>query len=233
MRKDYFKGVRHGAPIGVGYFAVSFSFGILAAKYGLSAFAASLMSFTNVTSAGQFAGLTAIATGAGLVEMALIQLVINLRYALMGFSLSQKLPENVTLLQRAIIAFSNTDEIFAVAVSGKYPLSFVYMLGLSTLPIIGWTGGTLVGVLAGEILPVNITTALGIALYGMLISIVMPKARDEKSIRIVVLISLVMSCAFAYIPIMNKVSSGISIVICTVVASLVGAAFFPVKEGQE
>lgn len=233
MKRDYFKGVRHGAPIGIGYFAVSFSFGILAAKCGLSALSATIMSLTNITSAGQFAGLTAIAAGAGLLEMALIQLVINLRYALMGFSLSQKLPENITLLQRAIIAFSNTDEIFAVAMSGKYPLSFAYMLGLSTLPIIGWTGGTLVGVMAGEILPGSVTNALGIALYGMLISIVMPSVREEKSVRVVVAVALVLSCIFTYVPVVNKISSGISIVVCTVVASLVGAVFFPVKEDRE
>lgn len=232
MKKDYIIGVKHGIPIGIGYLAVSFSFGIVAADV-LSWLEATVMSMTNITSAGQFAGLTAITAGAGLLEIALIQFVINLRYALMGFSLSQKLPDNITLLQRAVIAFTNTDEIFAVAMSGRHTLTFSYMLGLSTMPFIGWSGGTLLGVLAGNILPGSLVTALGIALYGMLIAVVMPGVRDKSSIRIVVLVALLLSCLFAYVPFINEVSSGISIVICTVVASLVGAVFFPIEEENE
>ncbi|MBQ7128472.1 MAG: AzlC family ABC transporter permease [Clostridia bacterium] len=235
MKKDFLKGLRHSVPIAVGYFAVSFSFGILTAKYmkfGFSAVSSGILSLTNVTSAGQFAAVTAIVGGSGLVEMAILQFIINLRYALMGFSLNQKLPENMSLFQRSVIAFGNTDEIFAVAISDKYPLSFHYMLGLESLPIFGWTAGTVVGFLAGEILPKSVTTALGIALYGMLISIVMPVARQEKSVRTVVLISIALSCLFFYIPLLNVVNSGFAVVICTVLSSSFGAYFFPVKEEE-
>lgn len=230
MKKDYLKGLHHGLAIGIGYFAVSFSFGILAVGKGISPLAATLISMTNLTSAGQFAGVTVIATAGTLVEMALIQFVINLRYALMGFSLSQKLPERTTVLERAIIAFGNTDEIFAVAMSGLHPLTTSYLLGLTTLPYIGWTAGTVIGALAGQILPDRVTVALGISLYGMLISIVMPKVRELKSVRTVVIISIILSCLFAYVPIIKEISSGISIVICTVIASALGACFFPIKE---
>lgn len=230
MKKDYLKGLHHGLAIGIGYFAVSFSFGILAVGKGISPLAATLISMTNLTSAGQFAGVTVIATAGTLVEMALIQFVINLRYALMGFSLSQKLPERTTVLERAIIAFGNTDEIFAVAMSGLHPLTTSCLLGLTTLPYIGWTAGTVIGALAGQILPDRVTVALGISLYGMLISIVMPKVRELKSVRTVVIISIVLSCLFAYVPIIKEISSGISIVICTVIASALGACFFPIKE---
>lgn len=230
MKKDYLKGLHHGLAIGIGYFAVSFSFGFLAVGKGISPLAATLISMTNLTSAGQFAGVTVIATAGTLVEMALIQFVINLRYALMGFSLSQKLPERTTVLERAIIAFGNTDEIFAVAMSGLHPLTTSYLLGLTTLPYIGWTAGTVIGALAGQILPDRVTVALGISLYGMLISIVMPKVRELKSVRTVVIISIVLSCLFAYVPIIKEISSGISIVICTVIASALGAYFFPIKE---
>lgn len=230
MKKDYLKGLHHGLAIGIGYFAVSFSFGILAVGKGISPLVATLISMTNLTSAGQFAGVTVIATAGTLVEMALIQFVINLRYALMGFSLSQKLPERTTVFERAIIAFGNTDEIFAVAMSGLHPLTTSYLLGLTTLPYIGWTAGTVIGALAGQILPDRVTVALGISLYGMLISIVMPKVRELKSVRTVVIISIVLSCLFAYVPIIKEISSGISIVICTVIASALGAYFFPIKE---
>lgn len=233
MKKDYLRGIKHGLPIGIGYFAVSFAFGIKAISAGLSAFQAALMSFTNLTSAGQFAGLEVIENAtelsAGIISIILTQFVINLRYSLMGFSINQKLSSNFNVPKRAIAAFANTDEIFAVAVNQPHELSFSYMLGLALLPIIGWTGGTLLGAVAGNILPQILVSALGIALYGMFISTVMPKVREEKNVRIVVLVAIVLSCAFAFLPYLKEIESGLAIVICTVISSLIGAIFFPVK----
>ncbi len=138
-------GCRDGVPIALGYFSVSFSFGIMAMSGGLSGFQAALMSLTNMTSAGQFAGLQVIIAGGTLLEMAATQLIINLRYALMSLSLSQKLAGKVTMRQRFVIAFANTDEIFAVAMSHGKELSFPYIVGLQVLPILGWTAGTACG----------------------------------------------------------------------------------------
>lgn len=237
MKKDYLQGVRHGLPIGIGYFAVSFAFGIKAISTGLSTFQAGLMSLLNVTSAGQFAGVEVIENAtnllAGIISIVLTQFIINLRYSLMGFSLNQKLDSGFTVPKRAIIAFSNTDEIFAVAMSQPHKLNFAYMLGLALAPIIGWTGGTVFGAVAGNVLPQMIVSALGIALYGMFISIVMPNVREEKSVRIVVVIAVILSCAFYYLPYLNKIESGLTIVICTVISSLIGAAFFPIKVKEE
>ena len=237
MKKDYLQGVRHGLPIGIGYFAVSFAFGIKAISTGLSTFQAGLMSLLNVTSAGQFAGVEVIENAtdlvSGIISIILTQFIINLRYSLMGFSLNQKLDSGFTVPKRAIIAFSNTDEIFAVAMSQPHNLNFAYMLGLALAPIVGWTGGTVFGAVAGNVLPQMIVSALGIALYGMFISIVMPNVREEKSVRIVVVIAVILSCAFYYLPYLNKIESGLTIVICTVISSLIGAAFFPIKVKEE
>ena len=237
MKKDYLQGVRHGLPIGIGYFAVSFAFGIKAISTGLSTFQAGLMSLLNVTSAGQFAGVEVIENAtdlvSGIISIILTQFIINLRYSLMGFSLNQKLDSGFTVPKRAIIAFSNTDEIFAVAMSQPHKLNFAYMLGLALAPIVGWTGGTVFGAVAGNVLPQMIVSALGIALYGMFISIVMPNVREEKSVRIVVVIAVILSCAFYYLPYLNKIESGLTIVICTVISSLIGAAFFPIKVKEE
>ena len=225
----YCTGVRRGLPVGVGYFSVSFGFGAMAVANGIKAFDATLISLTNLTSAGQFAGLTLILAMAGLWEMVLTQLVINSRYALMSLALSQKM-QGIGILPRLAIAFFNTDEIFALAMAEKQPLTVPFLLGLGLTPIIGWTTGTLCGALAGSVLPLAVRTALGVMLYGMFIAIVVPPARQEKSVLAVCLMALVLSCLFTWVPVLNTVSAGISIVICTVVAAAVCAWLFPVEE---
>ena len=227
----YCTGVRRGLPVGVGYFSVSFGFGAMAVANGIQALDATLISLTNLTSAGQFAGLTLILAAAGLWEMVLTQLVINSRYALMSLALSQKM-QGIGFLPRLAIAFFNTDEIFALAMAEKQPLTVPFLLGLGLTPIIGWTTGTLCGALAGSVLPLAVRTALGVMLYGMFIAIVVPPARQEKSVLAVCLMALVLSCLFTWVPMLNAVSAGISIVICTVVAAAVCAWLFPVEDEE-
>lgn len=229
-RQDFQYGLRDGVPIALGYFSVSFSFGIMALKGGLSVLQAAITSLTNMTSAGQFAGLQIIIAGGTLLEMAATQLIINLRYALMSLSLSQKLSGNVTLWQRFIIAFANTDEIFAVAMSHNRELTFSYMVGLQILPIIGWTSGTACGAVAGSMLPVAINSALSVALYGMFLAVVIPAAKKTRPVLLMVLLAAAISCILYYVPLFQGISAGMSIIICTVAASVVGAIVFPVKE---
>lgn len=226
-------GLRDGLPIALGYFPVSFTFGMLAISQGLPAFQAVLISATNLTSAGQFAGLTVIAAGASLLEMALTQLVINLRYALMSLSLSQKLDSRVTLLQRCIVAFGNTDEIFAVASSKPGTIGARYLYGLILGPVLGWTGGTLAGAVASGLLPAMVQSALGAAIYGMFIAIVVPPARQFRPVLAVVLIALALSCGFAWLPVLRQVSAGFAIIFCTVLAAGAGAILFPLEEKEE
>ena len=230
MYQEYVSGLRRGLPVGMGYFSVSFGFGAMAVSQGLSWLSAVAISATNLTSAGQFAGLTGIVAAATLAEIVLTQLVINSRYALMSMALSQRMGEKIGLLPRLLVAFFNTDEIFALAMDRKEPLTTAYMLGLGTLPFIGWTLGTLCGSLAGSILPEALGTALGVMLYGMFIAIVVPPAKKEKSILVAVVLSLALSCLFAWVPALKAVSSGIVIVICTVAAAALCAWLFPVQE---
>ena len=227
------RGIQDGIPIAVGYFSVSFTFGMMAVQSGISPFHAVLISLLNLTSAGQFAGLTVIVTGASLIEMALTQLVINIRYALMSVSLSQKLDDSVKLRSRFLIAYGNTDEIFAVASSKPGTVGEKYLYGLIFLPVLGWVGGTLAGAVASTILPETIISALGVALYGMFIAIVVPPATEHREIRIVVILALILSAAFYYLPVLKQVSSGFMIIICTVVAAAIGAVLFPIKEGEK
>lgn len=229
-RKEFQTGVRTGLPVGMGYFSVSFGFGTLAAAQGIRALDAALISATNLTSAGQFAGLTLILAAAGLWEMILTQLVINSRYALMSLALSQRMGEKIGVFPRLFIAFINTDEVFALAMARQEALTVPFMLGLGTLPIVGWVTGTLLGALAGSVLPLSVRTALGVMLYGMFIAIVIPPAKQEKPIAITALLALVFSCLFAWVPVLQNMSAGISIVICTVAAAAICAALFPVQE---
>ena len=230
---EYRTGLSRGLPVGMGYFSVSFGFGAMAVSQGLRVFDATLISLTNVTSAGQFAGLTVIVAAATIWEMILTQLIINSRYALMSLALSQRMGQRIGFLPRLVIAFFNTDEIFALAMARVEPLTVPFMLGLGTLPILGWTLGTLGGALAGSILPASIQAALGVMLYGMFVAIVVPPAKQEKEILITVLLAMGFSTLFTLVPLLKQVSAGISIVICTVAAAAICAWLFPIREEEE
>lgn len=232
MHQEYRSGFSRGLPVGMGYFSVSFGFGAMAVSQGLGWLEAVLISATNLTSAGQFAGLTLIVTAATLWEMVLTQVIINSRYALMSLALSQRMGERIGILPRLFIAFFNTDEIFALAMDRKEPLTPAYLLGLGTLPFLGWTGGTALGALAGSILPESLGTALGVMLYGMFIAIVVPPAKKERNILLAVVLSMSLSCLFAWVPGLKQVSAGIAIVVCTVVAAAICAVLFPVSEEE-
>ena len=228
--KEYPAGVRTGLPVGLGYFSVSFGFGAMAVSKGLSVWGATLISASNLTSAGQFAGLGVIVENSGLWLMILTQLIINSRYALMSLALSQRMGQKIGLLPRLCIAFINTDEVFALAMAREKELTAPFLYGLGLLPIIGWVSGTLFGALAGSILPGSIRTALGVMLYGMFIAIVIPPAKRERSVAAAALLALVFSCLFAWVPALQKAPTGTPIVICTVAAAALCAWLFPVKE---
>ncbi|MBO7171170.1 MAG: AzlC family ABC transporter permease [Clostridia bacterium] len=232
-KRDFFKGMLHGVPICLGYLAVSFSFGIFAVAQGLSILETVMISLFNMTSAGQLAGVPIIACGGSLLELASTQLFINLRYALMSVSLSQRLDGRVRLLDRVLIGFGVTDEVFAVSVSQPTEVSKQYMAGLILVPYLGWGGGTLLGAVAGNILPSIVTTALGVAIYGMLIAIVVPPMRDHRPTALCVLLAVALSCAFRYLPFLSKVSDGFVIIICAVAASALLAVLRPVSQETE
>lgn len=224
------KGIKDGIPIALGYFSVSIAFGLMAAEAGCTWFEAMLISVTNLTSAGQFAGVTVLAHMGTYLEMALTQVVINSRYSLMAISLSQKVNSRFKGIWRVILGFAITDEIFAVAIGQEGEISRRYFAGLAIIPIIGWTSGTVVGAILGNIMPQIITSALGVALYGMFIAVVVPKARENFHVLATVIIAIIISTALHYIPIFSGISAGFAIIICAVLASIVGAILFPVKE---
>ena len=231
MNQNHFiNGMKDGIPIGLGYFAVSFTFGIAAVSAGIPTFGAALISLTNVTSAGQFAGLTIIAANGTLLEMALTQFIINLRYCLMSFSLAQKLDQNTPFVHRFLMAFGVTDEIFAIGVSHKGKLPPSYHYGAMAVAIPGWVTGTAFGAVFGNILPAFIMSALGIAIYGMFLAIILPPAREDKTILCVVLAAMTLSARFYITPVLKEISSGFVIIITTVLVAGVAAFIKPIHE---
>lgn len=223
--------MRHGIPIALGYLSVSFGFGIMAVRMGISAAAAVGISVTNLTSAGQAMGVTIIAAGGSLFEMAMTQLIINLRYALMGLSLSPKLDDSFTTPKRMLAAYGITDEIFAVASSQPHKLTPPYMYGLIFSAFLGWSGGTFIGAYAGQIMPQNVIDAMGIVLYGMFIAIIIPASKKKKSVLTVVILAAVFSVIFKYL--ITAVSEGFAIIISAAAASVLCALLFKDTEGME
>ena len=217
IMKDFKWGMRNGIPIALGYVSVSFTFGLMAVSAGMAWWQAVLISMTNLTSAGQFAGLDIMVAGGTLIEMALSQFIINLRYALMSLSLSQKVDKSLTTFYRFIVGMGITDEIFAVAMSRDRRVSRNYMFGLIAIPYIGWAGGTFAGAVVG----------------GMFLAIIIPKARENSAYMKVIVIAVALSCVFRWVPVLNRVSSGFVIIICAVAASIIGAFLYPISEGDD
>lgn len=231
MQKPFVKGLSHGLPICLGYFSVSFGFGILAVKSGLQAIEAILISLTNLTSAGQAAGVGIIAAAGTLIEMAATQFVINLRYSLMAISLSQKLSDSFTTFHRLIASFGITDEIFAVASSQKEKLVPKYMYGLILISAAGWVSGTAAGAIAGTALPATLTAAMGILLYGMFIAIIIPAARNSRKDLLVICLAAAFSAIFKYL--LPSVSFGFAIIISAIASAVIGALLFPIDVTEE
>lgn len=229
---EFIYGLKRGLPICLGYIPVSFTFGLMVVEGGLPAWIAVIISLTNLTSAGQFAGLGIILANGSLVELGVTTLVINIRYMLMSLSLSQKIDSNMSFVKRALISYGVTDEIFAVASIETKKITFPYMCGLIILPVIGWTSGTALGALISSVLPSSIQNAMGVTLYAMFIALVVPVAKKSKKVAMVVLIGITIHSVLTWGPLFSAISGGWKLIISTIIASGLGAFLFPVEEAE-
>lgn len=226
-RKELARGFLDAFPIFLGYFAVAFTVGIAARNAGITAFQATLMSFLNTTSAGEVAAIEIIAARGSYLEIVLSQIAINLRYLLMGAVLSVRLMPGEPVRRRILVGFGLTDEIFGISLVRR-PLNPYYPFGGWLMAMPGWTLGTLLGVLINSVVPANVTSALSLGLYAMFIAIVMPVAKKDRRIAVVAVVSMAASAlCFYFVPLL---SSGMRVVVLTVVLSSVAALVFPVKE---
>lgn len=223
---DLRDGIRSSLPIAMGYFPVSFTFGMIASGFGVDAMTSFAVSATNFTSAGQFAGLNVMVASGSYMEVAVTTFVINIRYMLMSLSLSQKM-ESLSVLQRLLIGFGITDETFAVSSIEKDEISFPYMGGLIILPYLSWGLGTLSGALISELLSARLKSAMGIALYGMFLAIIIPEAKRSRKISSVISMAVVISLVFRYTKQLADIPQGWVIIVATIIASTLGAILFP------
>ena len=227
------RGIRDGLPIALGYFAVAFALGIKATAAGLTPWQSALLSFLNVTSAGEAAGIALLGVGTTYVELALTQLVINIRYLLMSCALSQKLSSQTGLLHRLAVGYGVTDEIFGISAATEGDLSPYYSYGAIAVAVPGWTVGTLLGAVMGNVLPLRAVSALGVALYAMFLAIILPPARKSRVIAGLVAISMAASAALTFICAhfsLTWFTEGFRIIALTVAISLAAAFLFPVTE---
>lgn len=231
-RKDFTYGFKRGLPIALGYIPVSFTFGLMAVSGGLPAWMAVFISLSNLTSAGQFAGTNLILNGSSFLEITLTTFVINIRYMLMSLSLTQKLDRRINLPKRLLIGYGVTDEIFSIASMEHGTLTFPYFIGLIIGPVLGWTTGTALGAVICSALPASLSNAMGIALYGMFIAIVLPEAKKSKEVTIIIVISVTVVCILKYIPIFKIISSGFRIILATIIGAGIGAFIFPIEENH-
>ena len=229
--KEFKRGLLSGVPIGLGYLSVAFTFGIMGVSTGLTWWETLLISMTTVTSAGQFAALNIMASPGQYIQMLIAQITINIRYSFMSISLAQKADESLNTPSRAILGFMMTDEVFAVA-SQERAVSRIFFAGLSVLPYLGWSLGTLLGAVLGSVLPDCVISAMGLAIYGMFIAIVIPELKKSRPVAVVCLIAVLLSYAFTYLPMLSSISSGLVISICAILAAAIGAVLFPISENQ-
>ena len=226
------RGLRAGVPIGLGYFAVAFTLGIAARSAGLTAFQATLSSLLLNASAGEFVGFTLMSAGAGYLEVAMMEAVANARYLLMSFSLSQKLRPETGLIHRLILGWYVTDEVFGVSISAPGYLNPWYTYGAIALACPGWAAGTCLGVILGNIFPASVVSALSVGLYGMFIAIFVPPARESRTIRGLVLVSMGLSFFVNRASMFAGMSSGIRTILLTVILSAAAAILFPIREAK-
>lgn len=228
-KKKFFQGVRDGLPIGLGYLAVGFSIGIACHRIGLSVFQSFLLSFFNNASAGEYAGMKVMEEDSGIVSMIIMMLIVNGRYMLMSCALSQKLPQSMPLISRMIIGFDVTDEMFGISIAQQGYLNEWYFIGGMCMAVPGWSAGTVLGVILGNILSARLVSALSIMLFGMFIAIIIPVGKADKKVLLCIFISFIASYVFSRL---SSLSSGIQTIILTVLISAAAALIFPKKEDE-
>jgi len=229
----FLEGLRDGLPIGLGYLAVAFSLGIAAREAGITAFQGFMASLLNIASAGEYVGFTLIGSQAAYLEIAVATLITNARYLLMSTALSQRFDEKTGMLQRIGVGLGVTDELFGLAIA-KPQVVPVYQYGamLSSIPL--WCIGTSAGVIAGNVLPARVVTALSVSLFGMFLAIIMPEARTDRIVRICVIVSFVASAVASHlIPFTMAWSSGTRTIVLTVLISAAAALLWPVDSEEE
>ena len=230
MNSTFLHGVRDGIPIALGYYAVAFSLGIIASNAGIGALLGFVGSFFTRASAGEYGVYTLVAASATYAEVVGMSLITNLRYLLMSTALSQKFSEGTSLAKRVLVSFCVTDEIFGISIAYPGNLEPAYTYGAALISTVFWASGTASGIIAGDVLPANVVSALSVALYGMFLAIIIPPSRKDRAVGIAVVMSFVLSGVCAVMPVVSDLSSGTRTILLTILISATAAICKPVKD---
>ena len=157
-RRTYLDGVRAAAPIGVAAFAFGVSFGVLARAAGMGRVAPVVMSVTTFAGSAQFAVVSILGAGGGLVAAIVAAILLNLRYGPIGLSAATALEGS--WWRRALTAQLVVDESWAIAQRDDGRLDRHLLVGAGLLLLVCWTTGTVVGAFAGDL--VADPTSLGL-----------------------------------------------------------------------
>lgn len=230
MNSTFLRGVRDGIPIALGYYAVAFSLGIIASNAGIGALLGFVGSFFTRASAGEYGVYTLVVASATYAEVVGMSLITNLRYLLMSTALSQKFSEGTSLAKRVLVSFCVTDEIFGISIAYPGNLEPAYTYGAALISTVFWASGTASGIIAGDVLPANVVSALSVALYGMFLAIIIPPSRKDRAVGIAVVMSFVLSGVCAVMPVVSDLSSGTRTILLTILISATAAICKPVKD---
>lgn len=226
--KIFQEGIKDAIPIGLGYFAVAFSLGIAARNAGMNAFQGFLLSFLNNASAGEYAGITVIAANASYIEIAVVTLIANARYLLMSCAMGQRLKPGLSFGHRLLMGYDITDELFGIAISRPGYLEPFYTYGAMLTAIPCWAAGTACGIIAGNIMPARVVSALSVSLFGMFLAIIVPPAKKDKVVAALIILAFATSYAASCLPVVSSISEGTRTIILTVILSAGAAYFFPI-----
>lgn len=232
-QRIFLSGVRDGIPIALGYYAVAFSLGIIASHAGVTAVMGFIASFCTRASAGEYAGYTLAAAAASYIEVIGMSMIANLRYLLMSTALTQKFRPGTSLIKRILTSVCITDEIFGISIAYPGHLAPAYTFGAFAISTPGWALGTMSGIIAGNILPSNIVSALSVALYGMFIAIIIPPSKKDHNVMYAVIASFVFSGLCAVMPVISQWSSGARTILLTIIISAAAAIIKPIKVEEE
>ena len=226
--KIFQEGMKDAIPIGLGYFAVAFSLGIAARNAGMNAVQGFLLSFLNNASAGEYAGITVIAANASYIEIAVVTLIANARYLLMSCAMGQRLKPGLSFGHRLLMGYDITDELFGIAISRPGYLEPFYTYGAMLTAIPCWAAGTACGIIAGNIMPARVVSALSVSLFGMFLAIIVPPAKKDKVVAALIILAFATSYVASCLPVVSSISEGTRTIILTVILSAGAAYFFPI-----
>lgn len=182
-RTRFARGIRIGFPIFLGYMPVGIAFGILASNLGFTAFQSLVCSATALAGAGQFIALSVMRAGEGAAAVIAATTVVNLRYVLFAATMSPYL-KGMTLGQQAGLAFTLTDETFAINIADRRSghATGWSQLGVGAIAWIGWVAGTGVGALASTAIGDPSAFGVDFAMPAMFVALLFALAENRSHV---------------------------------------------------